>query len=88
MNLKPEEEIGMEVHPDTTQYIQILEGTALIIIDNLNIAAGPGSIQTVPPNSWHNVVNISDSEKLKILTIYSPPEHPPGTIQHTKPREH
>jgi mannose-6-phosphate isomerase-like protein (cupin superfamily) len=84
MSLKPREEIGMEVHPDTTQFFHIIKGRANIIIDGSTIKTKAGSIVVVPPGAEHNVVNVSKTRKLKLLTIYNPPEHPRGKIQKKK----
>jgi mannose-6-phosphate isomerase-like protein (cupin superfamily) len=84
MSLKPREEIGMEVHPDTTQFFHIIKGRAEIIIDKSTIKAKAGSIQVVPPGTQHNVINMSKTRKLKLLTIYNPPEHARGKIQRRK----
>lgn len=49
---------------------------------------GDGGYVIVPPNTWHRVQNIGqDGEPLKLYTIYSPPHHPPGTHQESKPSE-
>jgi mannose-6-phosphate isomerase-like protein (cupin superfamily) len=37
----------------------------------------------VPAGLWHNVVNIGEND-LKLYSIYSPPEHPDGTVHRTK----
>ena len=37
----------------------------------------------VPAGIWHNVVNTGD-EDLKLYSLYSPPEHPDGTVHVTK----
>ena len=84
MSLNPREEIGMEIHPYTTQLIFIIEGLAVVTIDDLNIAAGAGSIQVIPPGSNHNVINASNTNKLKLLSIYNPPEHHKRTVQRNK----
>ena len=38
----------------------------------------------VPAGTYHNVVNTSKIEMLKLYTIYSPPNHPDGTVHKTK----
>ena len=43
-----------------------------------------GSIVVIPSGAEHNVVNTSDTEPLRLYTLYSPPEHADGTVQHTK----
>jgi len=84
MSLKPREEIGMEVHHDTTQFFHIIKGRAEIIINKSVIKAKAGSIQVVPPGAQHNVVNVSKTRKLKLLTIYNPPEHARGKARGRK----
>ena len=37
----------------------------------------------VPSGVWHNVVNTGDAP-LKVYSLYSPPEHPDGTVHRTK----
>ena len=37
----------------------------------------------VPAGVWHDVVNTGDGE-LKLYSLYSPPEHPDGTVHRTK----
>lgn len=87
MSLLPGEEIGMEVHDDHDQFIRIEAGVGQAIIDGEEFALKDGSAVVIPAGSEHNVVNTSESEKLKLYTIYSPPEHADGTIQATKADE-
>ncbi len=84
MSLEPMEEIGMEVHPKVDQFFRIEEGKAKIIIDGEERLAGEGSAIIVPAGSQHNVINSSETEDLKLYTIYSPPNHPEGTIHKPK----
>ncbi len=37
----------------------------------------------VPAGTWHNVVN-TGAEDVRLYTVYSPPEHPAGTVHATK----
>jgi mannose-6-phosphate isomerase-like protein (cupin superfamily) len=37
----------------------------------------------IPAGVWHNVVN-TGSQELKLYSLYSPPEHPDGTVHETK----
>ena len=46
--------------------------------------AGNGDAVIVPAGTWHNVINNSKTKKLKMYTIYSPPNHPDKTIHKTK----
>ena len=38
----------------------------------------------VPAGTYHNVINISKTTRLKLYTVYSPPNHPAGTVHKTK----
>ena len=89
MNLKPEEEIGMEKHPSTDQFIRIEKGEATVIIGKTKkevYTLKNTDAIVIPANTWHNVINVSHTKDLKLYTIYSPPEHTPGTIQKIKPK--
>lgn len=83
MSLKPGEEIGAEVHPTVDQFFRIEQGTAKFEIDGQVIETGSGHAVIVPAGAKHNVTNTSDQD-LKLYTIYSPPNHPEGTIHATK----
>ena len=84
MSLKPNEEIGMEVHPDNDQFFRIDQGTGRVIIDGVESEISDGFAVVVPAGAEHNVINASGSEDLKLYTIYSPAHHPDGTIHKTK----
>lgn len=84
MCLKPNEEIGMEVHPGTDQFFRIEKGTAKVIIDRTDYTVTDGDVVIVPAGSNHNVINTSGTDDLKLYTIYAPPNHPDGTVHKTK----
>lgn len=84
MALQPGEDIGMEVHEDRDQFIRVEAGTGKAIIDGEEFALKDGGAVVIPAGAEHNVINTSDSEKMKLYTIYSPPEHADGTIHATK----
>ena len=84
MSLKPKEEIGVEAHPTVDQFFRIEEGQARVIIDGEEHIVGDGDAVIVPAGSQHNLINISEAEDLKLYTIYSPPNHPEGTVHKTK----
>lgn len=84
MALQPGEEIGAEVHDDVDQFIRVEAGTGKAILDGEEHELVDGSIVVIPAGTHHNVVNSSDSQALKLYTIYSPPEHPDGTINKDK----
>lgn len=74
----------MEVHTDNDQFIRIEKGVGKAIIDGEEFELKDGSAVVVPAGSEHNIINTSDSEDLKLYTIYSPAHHPDGTIHKTK----
>jgi mannose-6-phosphate isomerase-like protein (cupin superfamily) len=89
MRLQPGEEIGVEMHDDLDQFIRIEAGSA-------RITMGPSRDEVsethdveddwaviIPGGTWHNVVNTGDAD-LKLYSIYTPPEHPDGTVHETK----
>lgn len=84
MNLRPGEEIGMEVHDDVDQFFRFEEGEGKVVIDGVETAVRDGSGVVVPSGAMHNVVNTSKTAHLKLYTIYGPPEHLDGTIRQTR----
>jgi len=84
MSLKPGEEIGMEVHSDNDQFFRIEKGQGKCIIDGNEYDLEDGVAIVVPAGSQHNVINVSDSEELKLYTIYSPAHHKDGIVRTTK----
>lgn len=84
MALNPGEEIGMEKHADTDQFIRIEAGEAKIILDGEEHIAKDDFAIVIPAGTYHNVINASSDKPLKLYTVYAPPEHAPNTIHTTK----
>lgn len=84
MNLAPNEEIGMETHEDNDQFFRFEQGTGKVLIDGNEYDVADGSAIIVPAGSEHNVMNVSDSDPLKLYTIYSPAHHQDGVVRATK----
>ncbi len=84
MSLEPGEEIGEEVHSHLDQFFRFESGEGAVIIDKVKHPVKDGDCAIVPAGALHNVVNTSKKEKLKLYTIYSPPEHIDKTIRRTK----
>ena len=76
-------EIGEEVHPDVDQILVFVEGEGQAILEDLVSAVGAGELVFVPAGTRHNFRNTGNGS-LRLLTVYSPPEHPPGTVHRTK----
>lgn len=84
MALAPGEDIGLETHDDVDQFIRVEAGRGTAILDGKEHALEDGSAVVIPAGTSHNVVNASRTEALKLYTLYSPPEHPDGTVHPTK----
>lgn len=84
MTLQVGEEIGLERHDDHDQFIRVESGEGEAILDGERHALSDGVAIVIPAGTEHNVVNRSPSEPLRLYTIYSPPEHPDGTVNRTK----
>ena len=85
MCLQPSEEIGDEVHPTVDQFFRIEEGEAKFVFnDQEEHRVHDGDAVVVPAGTYHNVINASATKPLKLYTIYTPPQHPDGTVHKTK----
>ncbi len=84
MTIQPGDEIGRETHDGHDQFIRIESGNGEVLMDGKVEPISDGSAFVIPSGVEHNVTNTSSSETLKLYTLYSPPEHPDGTVQHTK----
>ncbi|HOW60208.1 MAG TPA: cupin domain-containing protein [Candidatus Moranbacteria bacterium] len=84
MNLKPKEEIGMEVHEENDQFFRFEKGEGKCIIDGNEYDLKDGVAIVVPAGAQHNIINTSEVEELKLYTIYSPAHHKDGILRSTK----
>ncbi|RED55103.1 cupin domain-containing protein [Cohnella lupini] len=89
MSINVRDDIGLEVHPTTDQFIRIEEGQGLVQmgdskdkLDFQEMAYDDYAIM-IPAGKWHNITNTGNT-LLKIYVIYAPPEHPYGTVHETK----
>lgn len=89
MSIRPGENIGLEIHPDTDQFLRIEQGQGIVKMgeskDNLDFQRRVfiNDAIMVPAGTWHNVFN-TGNVPLKLYSIYAPPHHPAGTVQRTK----
>ena len=84
MSLKPGEDIGEEVHDNVDQFFRFEEGSGKAVLDGVEHEIVAEFAVLVPAGTKHNIINTSDSDSLKLYTIYSPPNHKNGTIHVTK----
>jgi mannose-6-phosphate isomerase-like protein (cupin superfamily) len=89
MRIAAGEDIGREIHPDHDQFLRIEQGSARV-----ELGASEDSVDethdveddwafVVPAGVWHNVVNTGSGD-LKLYSLYSPAQHPDGTVHRTK----
>ena len=83
MTIPPGGEIGDEVHPDTDQVLTFVDGTGEARLDGETTEVEPNDLVFVRAGTRHNFVNTGD-RPLRLITIYAPPEHEPGTVHQTK----
>lgn len=83
MSLLKDEEIGEEVHTTVDQFFRVETGTAKIIMDGVESTLTQGMAAIVPAGTKHNLINVGQGS-LKLYTLYSPANHPVGTVHKTK----
>lgn len=84
MALKPNEDIGFEVHTENDQFFRFESGVGKVTIDGEETSIKAEDVVIVPAGSKHNILNTSDTEYLKFYTIYAPPHHKDKTVHKTK----
>ena len=83
MTIPPGGEIGEEVHDGTDQVLAFVEGVGEAILDAESRPVGPNDHVFVRAGTRHNFVN-TGADPLRLVTVYAPPEHEPGTVHQTK----
>lgn len=84
MSLKPGEDIGEEVHDNVDQFFRFEEGEGKVVMDGVENMVKEEMVAIVPAGVKHNIINTSETEDLKLYTIYAPANHPEGTEHVTK----
>ena len=83
MSLKPKEEIGSEVH-QLDQFIRVEKGQGKSVLNGQEYNISGGFAVVVPAGTEHNIINTSETEDMKLYTVYSPPNHRDGVVHDTK----
>ena len=89
MSIPPQEDIGLEIHPDVDQFLYIIDGTGIVKMwdrkDHFNIQqlVFEDDAIIIPAGTWHNVTNVGKND-LKLFSIYGPANHPWGSVHQTK----
>ena len=88
MSIPVGEDIGLEAHPETDQFLRLDAGRGRVQMgpaeDQLDFEreVGDGGAIFVPAGTWHNVTNIGE-EPMRLYAVYAPVHHAPGTVQAT-----
>ena len=86
------DEIGLEMHKDTDQFLRVEQGCAVVKMGECKCRMDVrqyiqmGDVVFVPAGTWHNIINIGNCP-LKLSSIYAPPNHPHGPIERTREEE-
>ncbi len=89
MSINVGQDIGLEIHPDTDQFLRIEQGQGVVKMGSRKDQLGfqrrvfEGDAIIVPAGTWHNLIN-TGNRPLKLYSIYAPPQHPKGTVHKTK----
>jgi mannose-6-phosphate isomerase-like protein (cupin superfamily) len=83
MTIPAGEEIGEEVHEENDQLLVFVDGEGEAVLDGKSSPVGPNELVLVPAGTRHNFVNTGGGP-LRLVTVYAPPEHAPGTVHQTK----
>ena len=89
MSLATGEHIGWEMHDHLDQFLRVEQGAGTLrlgtsaddVAEEHDVSDDWAMI--IPAGTWHDVLNTGDSD-LKLYSIYSPPDHPAGTVHATK----
>ena len=86
MSIPCSQDIGVEIHEDTDQYIRVEYGCAVVMTGcgrnclNNNKKLYAGDTVFIPAGTWHNIINVGRCD-LKLSSVYAPPHHPKCTVQ-------
>jgi mannose-6-phosphate isomerase-like protein (cupin superfamily) len=83
MTIPVEGEIGEEVHQHVDQILIFVDGDGEAVLEGRRSSIGPNDLVFVKAGTRHNFVNTGD-RPLRLVTVYAPPEHSPGTVHATK----
>ena len=84
MSLKPLEDIGLETHSENDQFFRFEKGEGKVVINETEYIVSDGDVLVIPSGANHNIINLSETEDLKMYTIYAPAHHKDGIVRNTK----
>jgi mannose-6-phosphate isomerase-like protein (cupin superfamily) len=84
MSIKPNDSVPMEIHENHDQFIKIVQGVGICVVNKFEYNLNKDSVLVIPAGSSHQINN-TGSDPLKLYTIYSPPKHPDKLIEESNP---
>ncbi len=84
MALLPGEEIGLETHEGNDQFFRFEQGQGKVLINEIEYEVRDGDAVLVPAGSEHNIINTSETDSLKLYTLYCPAHHKDGVVRAAK----
>lgn len=85
MSLQPQEDVGMKYYPRVAQFIRVEKGSGEAIVDGKKLSIAEGFSVVIPAGTHYNIKNTSTTDKMKLYSMFTPPQYSPGTIQQNKP---
>lgn len=89
MSIPVGESIGLEVHPETDQFLRLEAGSGRVevgpekdVVEFTHEVEDDWAI-LIPAGSWHNVINTGD-EPLRLYSIYAPVHHDQAIVHETR----
>jgi mannose-6-phosphate isomerase-like protein (cupin superfamily) len=88
MSIPVGEDIGLEAHPGTDQFLRLDAGRGRVQMgpskDRLDFEreVEDGWAVFVPAGTWHNITNIGD-EPMRLYAVYAPVHHAAGKVHPT-----
>jgi mannose-6-phosphate isomerase-like protein (cupin superfamily) len=83
MTLAEGESIGAEVHETTDQLFVFMDGIGEARVGGETTPVASGDLVFVEAGTRQDIVNKGPSP-LRLITVYAPPAHAPGTVHRTK----
>jgi len=81
-------DIGLEVHPETDQFLRLETGKGRVQMGaaknqlTFDETVSHGWCVLVPAGTWHNITNMG-AAPMQVYAIYAPAHHKPGKVQST-----
>ena len=88
MSIAPGRDIGLEMHPETDQFLRLDAGVGRVEMGTskekltFEQEVSDGWCALIPAGTWHNITN-TGAERMQVYAIYAPAHHKPAKIHET-----